>query len=210
MRVEVVSPEKVLFSGEATQVVTRTLSGDIAFLAGHAPFLGALAENHTRVFLADGTVLDVAVHRGFVEVSNDVVSILSDTAELGPDIDVERGPRGQVSRREGHPRGRRRSPRRDAPRRCPPRRGRRHRPHALSTGGRAPRQNSQRASMNVRATSHNRSSVATHGKSPLRTVRVIPQRRGDDRGRRRRSRHRCADQRSPPSPPQTLDRRLAS
>jgi F-type H+-transporting ATPase subunit epsilon len=99
MRVEVVSPEKVLFSGEATQVVTRTLSGDIAFLAGHAPFLGALAENHTRVFLADGTVLDVAVHRGFVEVSNDVVSILSDTAELGPDIDVERA-RGARSRAE--------------------------------------------------------------------------------------------------------------
>jgi len=90
MRVEVVSPEKVLFSGEATQVITRTLSGEIAFLAGHAPFLGALAENHTRIYLADGTIQDVAVHRGFVEVSHDTVSILSDTAELGGDIDVAR------------------------------------------------------------------------------------------------------------------------
>ncbi len=95
MRVEIVSPEKVLFSGEATQVVTRTLSGDIAFLAGHAPFLGALAENHTRIFLADGEILDVAVHRGFVEVSHDVVSILSDTAELAADIDV---PRARVAK----------------------------------------------------------------------------------------------------------------
>lgn len=90
MRVEVVSPEKVLFSGEATQVITRTLSGDIAFLAGHAPFLGALAENHTRIFLTDGSVQSVAVHRGFVEVSNDKVSILSDVAELAEDIDVVR------------------------------------------------------------------------------------------------------------------------
>jgi F-type H+-transporting ATPase subunit epsilon len=90
MRVEIVSPEKVLYSGEATQVVTRTLSGDIAFLAGHSPFLGALAENHTRIYLTDGTIQDVAVHRGFVEVSNDVVSILSDTAELAADIDVPR------------------------------------------------------------------------------------------------------------------------
>lgn len=90
MRVEIVSPEQMLFSGEATQVVTRTLSGDIAFLAGHAPFLGALAENHTRIYLTDGTIMDVAIHRGFVEVSHDVVSILSDTAELGTDIDVER------------------------------------------------------------------------------------------------------------------------
>jgi F-type H+-transporting ATPase subunit epsilon len=90
MRVEVVSPEKTLFSGEATQVITRTLSGEIAFLAGHAPFLGALAENHTRIYLADGTIQDVAVHRGFVEVSHDTVSILSDPAELGAEIDVAR------------------------------------------------------------------------------------------------------------------------
>jgi F-type H+-transporting ATPase subunit epsilon len=90
MRVEVVSPEKVLFSGEATQVITRTLSGEIAFLAGHAPFLGALAENHTRIYLSDGKIQDVAVHRGFVEVSHDTVSILSDTAELAEEIDVPR------------------------------------------------------------------------------------------------------------------------
>ena len=88
MRVEVVSPERVLFSGEATQVITRTLGGgEVAFLAGHAPFLAALIPNHTRVYLTDGTVLDVAVHGGFVEVSNGKVSILSDEAELGSEID---------------------------------------------------------------------------------------------------------------------------
>ena len=88
MTVELVSPEKVLFSGEATQVITRTLGGgEIAFLPGHAPFLGALTENHTRITLADGNVLDVAVHGGFVQVSGDTVSILSDVAELGEQID---------------------------------------------------------------------------------------------------------------------------
>lgn len=88
MQVELVSPEKVVFSGEATQVITRTLGGgEIAFLPGHAPFLGALTENHTRISLADGTQLDVAVHGGFVQVANNKVSILSDIAELGDDID---------------------------------------------------------------------------------------------------------------------------
>lgn len=88
MRVEVVSPERVLFSGEATQVITRTLGGgEVAFLAGHAPFLAALIANHTRVYLAEGTILDVAVHGGFVEVSNGKVSILTDFAELGSEID---------------------------------------------------------------------------------------------------------------------------
>jgi F-type H+-transporting ATPase subunit epsilon len=91
MTVEVVSPERVLFSGEATMVITRTLGGgEIAFLPGHAPFLGALTENHTRIFLVDGSTLDLAVHAGFVEVSDNSVAILSDIAELGPDIDVAR------------------------------------------------------------------------------------------------------------------------
>jgi F-type H+-transporting ATPase subunit epsilon len=91
MKVEVVSPEQVLFSGEASMVITRTIGGgEIAFQPGHAAFLGALQECHTRVYLADGKIEDIAVHGGFVEVSNNKVSILSDSAELGSSIDVER------------------------------------------------------------------------------------------------------------------------
>ena len=94
MEVRLVSPERVLFTGEATQVVTRTLGGgEIAFLPGHAPFLAALVENHTRITLADGTVVDVAVHGGFVQVSGTTVSILSDLAELGDQIDRGRAQR---------------------------------------------------------------------------------------------------------------------
>ena len=95
MQVEVVSPEKVLFSGEAKQVITRTLDGEIAFLPGHAPFLGALTNCHTRVTLADDTVLDVAVHGGFVQVSGNTVSILSDVAELAEQIDRGRALRAR-------------------------------------------------------------------------------------------------------------------
>ena len=91
MQVELVSPERVIFSGEATMVVTRTLGGgEVAFLPGHAPFLGALDTCHTRVTLADGKQLDVAVHGGFVQVSNNKVSVLSDMAELAEDIDRSR------------------------------------------------------------------------------------------------------------------------
>jgi F-type H+-transporting ATPase subunit epsilon len=95
MQVELVSPEKVLFSGEAKQVITRTLDGEIAFLPGHAPFLGALSECHTRITLADDSVLDVAVHGGFVQVSGNTVSILSDIAELADQIDRDRAFRAQ-------------------------------------------------------------------------------------------------------------------
>ena len=91
--VEVVSPEKVLYSGEADMVITRTAGGgEITFQAGHSAFLGVLVENHTRVFQTDGEVQDIAVHRGFVEVSGNPtkISLLSDTAELAGDIDVDR------------------------------------------------------------------------------------------------------------------------
>jgi F-type H+-transporting ATPase subunit epsilon len=91
MRVEVVSPERILFSGEAKQVITRTLEGgEVAFLPGHAAFLGALTENHTRIYLADGSIQNLAVHLGFVEVGAEHVTILSDSAELEEDIDVAR------------------------------------------------------------------------------------------------------------------------
>lgn len=91
MRVEVVSPERILFSGEAKQVITRTLEGgEVAFLPGHAAFLGALTENHTRIYLVDGSIQNLAVHLGFVEVGADHVTILSDSAELEQDIDVAR------------------------------------------------------------------------------------------------------------------------
>jgi F-type H+-transporting ATPase subunit epsilon len=76
VNVAVVSPEEVLFEGEATQVITRTTEGDIAFLADHAPLLGTLVECETRVYLVDGSVRTFEIAGGFVEVSHNTVSIL--------------------------------------------------------------------------------------------------------------------------------------
>ena len=92
MHVELVSPERVLFSGEATMVILRTLGGgDIAFLPGHAPFLGALTEWTGQIHLPDGTVSAAAVHAGFVQVNNNSVSILADAA--WPRTSTSRTPR---------------------------------------------------------------------------------------------------------------------
>ena len=76
MNVAVVSPEEVLFEGEATQVITRTTEGELAFLAGHTPFLGTLVAGETRVYLPNGSIEHFHISGGFVEVSNDVVSLL--------------------------------------------------------------------------------------------------------------------------------------
>jgi F-type H+-transporting ATPase subunit epsilon len=91
MEVQLVSPEQVLYQGEARMVVVRTLGGgDIAFEEHHAQFLGALDTWPARVKFEDGSQQWFAVHGGFVEVGDNRVIILSDVAELPSDIDVAR------------------------------------------------------------------------------------------------------------------------
>ncbi len=88
--VQLVSPERVLFEGDAEMVVCRTTDGEIAFMPGHIPLVGALGIAKVRVLLADAPEVVAAVHGGFVEVSNDRVTILSDVAELVEQLDVVR------------------------------------------------------------------------------------------------------------------------
>ena len=91
LHVEVVSPERILWTGEADRVIARTVGGgDIAFLTGHAPFVGALDIHTVRVHTESGDEEVIAVHGGFVEVSHDRVTVLSDVAEVSSQIDVER------------------------------------------------------------------------------------------------------------------------
>ena len=90
MEVQLVSPERILWSGEADMVVCRTTDGDIAFLSNHAPFIGALGIGAVKIEEPGGQQTKFAVHGGFVEVSHNKVVLLSDVAEVASDIDVAR------------------------------------------------------------------------------------------------------------------------
>jgi F-type H+-transporting ATPase subunit epsilon len=91
MQVELVSPETVVYSGEADMVIARTVGGgEIAFMAGHVPFIGVLAGGSVRLYSSDRLEEQIAVHSGFIEVTQSKVSILSDVAEMSADIDVAR------------------------------------------------------------------------------------------------------------------------
>lgn len=90
LHVELVSPERQMFEGEASLVVARTTDGEIGFEPGHVPFVGILLPNVVRVHAPDGAETRIAVHSGFVELANDHITLLSDVAELSTDIDVER------------------------------------------------------------------------------------------------------------------------
>ena len=90
LQVELVSPERILYSGEADMVIARTDGGEIAFLTGHAPFVGTLGIGRVVVRETGGGTTLAAVHGGFVEVKDNRVSILSDVAELADQIDTDR------------------------------------------------------------------------------------------------------------------------
>jgi F-type H+-transporting ATPase subunit epsilon len=92
--VELVTPERVLFSGEVEEVSLRTDEGEIAFLAHHEDFIGALDITVCKLTPASGgedtqPVL-AAIHGGFVHVDDSGVKLLAGVAELGSEIDVAR------------------------------------------------------------------------------------------------------------------------
>jgi F-type H+-transporting ATPase subunit epsilon len=82
LNVSVVSAERELWSGEATQVIARTTEGEIGILAGHEPILAILAPGESRVTAADGSVVTARVEDGFLSVQGDTVTIVAGNAEL--------------------------------------------------------------------------------------------------------------------------------
>ena len=66
--IELVTPERILITGTATEVILRTREGDITFLAGHTPLVGTIEPGVVRVVREGGEVERVAVHGGFVQV----------------------------------------------------------------------------------------------------------------------------------------------
>ena len=91
LKVQVVSPERILWTGDAEMVTARTIEGgDITFLTGHAPFVGALEIGKVTVRPEAGDDVFFAVHGGFVENSDNEVSLLTDVAEATGLVDIER------------------------------------------------------------------------------------------------------------------------
>jgi len=94
VHVELVAVERLVWSGEATIVIARTTEGELGVLPGHTPLLGELADGGTVVIRReDGDDLTVAVHGGFLSVTEDGVSILAELAELSTEIDSDRARR---------------------------------------------------------------------------------------------------------------------
>jgi F-type H+-transporting ATPase subunit epsilon len=97
--VEIVTPEQSLFAGGATSIVLATSEGDLTVLDGHTPLVGDVAQCEVKVEQAEGTLVRLAVHGGFLQVDTSPgatrVTVLAGVAELASEIDV---PRAQEAR----------------------------------------------------------------------------------------------------------------
>ena len=92
LEVHVVTPEREVWAGQATEVIAHGVDGDVGILAGHAPLLVQLAIGPLQIQQEDGTWLKAVADGGFLHVSTDEgatrVDVLATNAQLEAEIDV--------------------------------------------------------------------------------------------------------------------------
>ena len=84
------TPDGLLFKGEVERVVCRSISGDLAVLAGHCNFCTALGMGEAHIVLEDGTRREAACIGGMLSGINGECDVLATTWEWKEDIDAER------------------------------------------------------------------------------------------------------------------------
>ncbi len=87
IQVEVVSAEESIFSGPAKFVALPGESGELGILPGHIPLITRIRPGAVRIEKADGGEEFVFVAGGILEVQPKLVTVLSDTAIRGKDLD---------------------------------------------------------------------------------------------------------------------------
>ena len=90
MQVELVAADRLVWSGQAKMVVARTTEGDVGILPGHAPMLALMRDGVVDVTTENGESWVAAVDAGFLSVAKNLISILSEHAQMSHDIDLEK------------------------------------------------------------------------------------------------------------------------
>ena len=87
--VDILTPDRRVLQTQADSVVVPAADGELGILAHHAPLLAQLKEGEIRLRTGNDTQF-FAVSGGFVEVQNNHVMVMAETAEMAHEIDVER------------------------------------------------------------------------------------------------------------------------
>ena len=95
----VITPEKVFFDGETTQIIVRTTEGDIGVMANHTSLVASLPSGPLKVKQEDGSWRTAAVSTGLLKVGGNKVSILANAVEWADEIDIEWAKRSEEDAR---------------------------------------------------------------------------------------------------------------
>ena len=100
MQVDVVSAEELIYSGQATFVALPGEVGELGIYPRHTPLISRIRAGSVRIQKPDGEEEFVFVAGGILEVQPDSVTVLSDTAVRGKDLDEERANAAKKSAEE--------------------------------------------------------------------------------------------------------------
>ncbi|MDA3018222.1 MAG: F0F1 ATP synthase subunit epsilon [Actinomycetota bacterium] len=81
LHVALVSPTQKVWTGEATFVSARTTEGELGVLPDHSPLFGVLVDGSVSIKSVDGSVKEFNVRGGFLSVSDNRVSILTESVD---------------------------------------------------------------------------------------------------------------------------------
>jgi len=97
LTVQVVTPAGIVYDHQAHFVLARTTDGEVGIMPRHIPYIAPLAIDEIKVQRIDSdTHVDwIAINGGIIEVRNNQVMIVADSAERDRDIDVPRAERAQ-------------------------------------------------------------------------------------------------------------------
>ncbi len=88
LQIELVAADRVVWSGQATEISARTVEGDLGVLRGHAPLLSLLVPGVVTIHPAEGgDVVKAVVGSGFLSVADDHISVLSEDISLADELD---------------------------------------------------------------------------------------------------------------------------
>ncbi len=94
IRLELVTPERLLLSSEVDEVVAPGYEGEFGVLPGHTQFL-AILNIGVLWYRKGGAVKKIALGGGFAEVTHERIVVMADTAEHSDEIDLERARRAR-------------------------------------------------------------------------------------------------------------------
>ncbi len=98
-KLTVITPEKVFFDDETSQIIVRTAAGDIGVLANHTSLVADLPSGPLKIKTEDGSYKIAALSSGLLKVGDNKVSIIANAVEWADEIDVEWAKRSEEEAR---------------------------------------------------------------------------------------------------------------